>query len=98
MVEKKVAFSTNGAGTTGHLHERKNKRIKIQTLWASQVVLVVKNPPVNADARAGSIHGLGRSLGGGHDNPLQYSCGEFHGQRSLAGCLPSIGLQRLGHD
>ena len=22
----------------------------------------------------GSIPGLGRSLGGGHDNPLQYSC------------------------
>ena len=27
------------------------------------------------DARdAGSIPGLGRSLGGGHGNPLQYSC------------------------
>ena len=22
----------------------------------------------------GSIHGLGRSRGGGHGNPLQYSC------------------------
>ena len=43
---------------------------------ASQVVLVVKNPPANAgDIRdAGSIPGLGRSLGGGHDNPPQYSC------------------------
>ena len=42
---------------------------------ASQVVLVVKNPPVNAgDVRdAGSISGLGRSLGGGHGNALQYS-------------------------
>ena len=40
------------------------------------MVLVVKNLPVNAgDARdAGSITGLGRSLGGGHGNPLQYSC------------------------
>ena len=29
---------------------------------------------------------LGRSLGGGHGNPLQYSCLEnSHGQRSLAG-------------
>ena len=47
------------------------------TFWgASWVVLVVKNPPVNAgDVRdAGSISGLGRSLGGGHGNPLQYSC------------------------
>ena len=43
---------------------------------ASQVVLVVKNLPANAgDMRdAGSIPGLGRSPGGGHGNPLQYSC------------------------
>ena len=34
----------------------------------------------------GSVPGLGRSPGGGHDNPLQYSCLENpHGQRSLAG-------------
>ena len=41
-----------------------------------QVVLVVKNPPANAgEARdAGSIPGLGRSLGGGNGNPLQDSC------------------------
>ena len=44
--------------------------------WASQVILVVKNSPANAgDTRdAGSIPGSGRSLGGGHGNPLQYSC------------------------
>ena len=43
---------------------------------ASQVVLVVKKPPVDAgDVRdVGSIPGLGRSSGGGHRNPLQYSC------------------------
>jgi len=43
---------------------------------ASQVVLVVKNLPASAgDIRdAGSIPGLGRSPGGGHGNPLQYSC------------------------
>ena len=37
---------------------------------------VVKNPPANAgDARdAGSISGSGRSPGGGHGNPLKYSC------------------------
>ena len=34
----------------------------------------------------GSIPGLGRSPGGGHGNPLQYSCLEnLHGQRSLVG-------------
>ena len=39
------------------------------------MVLVVKNLPANADIRdAGSIPGLGRSPGGGHGNPLQYSC------------------------
>ena len=37
---------------------------------------MVKNQPANAgDLRdAGSIHGLGRSPGGGYGNPLQYSC------------------------
>ena len=45
-------------------------------MWASQVVLVIKNPPANAgDIRdMGWIPGLGRSPGGGHGNPLQYSC------------------------
>ena len=39
---------------------------------------VVKNPPTNAGAvgDAGSVPGLGRSPGGGTDNPLQYSCPE----------------------
>ena len=37
---------------------------------------MVKNPPTNAgDIRdMGSVPGLGRSPGGGHRNPLQYSC------------------------
>ena len=36
----------------------------------------MKNLPANAeDIRdMGSIPGLGRAPGGGHDNPLQYSC------------------------
>ena len=35
----------------------------------------------------GSIPGLGRSPGGGHGNPFQYSClGNPYGQRSLMGC------------
>ena len=37
----------------------------------------------------GSIPGLGRSPGGGHDDPLQYCCLENPcGQRSLAGYSP----------
>ena len=35
-----------------------------------------KDPPANAGEAGdgGSIPGSGRSPGGGHDNPLQYSC------------------------
>ena len=52
---------------------------KFHIIWASQVVLVIKNPPANAgdigDKRdLGLIPGSGRSSGGGHDNPVQYSC------------------------
>ena len=40
------------------------------------MALVVKSLPANAgDIRdMGSITGSGRSPGGGHGNPLQYSC------------------------
>ena len=45
---------------------------------ASQVVLVVKNPPANAgdlrDTGLFLIPGSGSSSGGGHGNPLQFSC------------------------
>ena len=45
-------------------------------VWASQVMLVVKNLPVKAGAirYVVSVLGLGRSSGGGHGNPLQYDC------------------------
>ena len=39
----------------------------------SQVVLVVKNPPAHT-RDSGSTSVLERSPGGGHGNPLQYSC------------------------
>ena len=48
-----------------------------QREWPSQVVLAIKNPsPAKAgDVRdTGSISGSGKSPGGGHGNPLQYSC------------------------
>ena len=43
---------------------------------ASQVALVVKNPPANAGdiGDAGLILGFGRFPGGRHGNPPQYSC------------------------
>ena len=51
----------------------------------------VKNPPTSAGnvGDGGLIPELGRSPGGGHDNPLQYSCLENpHGQRILADYSP----------
>ena len=46
------------------------------SLRASQVARVVRNLPANSgDSRdVGSIPGSGRSPGGGHGTPLQYSC------------------------
>ena len=55
------------------------------------MALVVKNPPANAGdiTDVGSIPESGRSPGGWHSNPLQYSCLENpHGQRSLTGYSP----------
>ena len=77
---------------TCYLIFRKN----LQLVWgqrvfgASQLALVVKNPPVNAgDLRdAGLISGSGRSPGEGHGNPLQYPCLENPMDRSLAGYSP----------
>ena len=47
-----------------------------KSLWASKVLLVVKNLLANAgDIRdTVLIPGLGRSPGEGNSNPLQYSC------------------------
>ena len=49
---------------------------KDNTQGVSQMVLVVKNSLANAEdiKDMGSVPGLGRSPGGGHGNPLQYSC------------------------
>ena len=46
---------------------------------------------------SGLIPGLGRSPGGGHGNPLQYSCLENpHGQKSLAGYSPWVAKSQAG--
>ena len=46
----------------------------------------------------GLVLGQRRSPGGGHGNPLQYSCLEkSHGQRRLEGYSP-CGHQRVRHD
>ena len=46
---------------------------------------------------AGSVPGLGRSLGEGNRNPLQYSCPE-NPWTEESGRLQSIESQRVGHD
>ena len=61
---------------TVHGVTKSRTRLSDFTFFLSQVLLVVKNPPANAgDVRdLGSIPGLGRSLGEGNGNPLQYYC------------------------
>ena len=57
--------------------------IKAREMEASQVAPVVKNLPANAGDKGdvGSIPGSGRSPGGGHGNPYQYSHLENHMDR-----------------
>ena len=57
---------------------------------------MVKNLPANA-GDMGSIPGLRRSPGGGHDNPLQYSCVENPMDTGVWQAT-SIGLHRVGHN
>ena len=64
-------------------------------IWGSQVVLVLKNLPTNA-RDTGSIPGLGRFPGGGHGNPLKYTCLENPMDRGA--WQESMGLQRVRHD
>ena len=76
---KEIRFSIYGKGMAIHssiLAWRIPWTEKPELAWACPVVLVVKNPPDNAeDIRdMGSITESGRSCGGGHGNPLQYSC------------------------
>ena len=75
----------------------KNKETSINLLYEVRITLGISIKmgfPSGSDGKEstchakdlGSIPGLGRSLGGGHCNSLQYSCLENpHGQRSLAG-------------
>ena len=57
----------------------------ITTLWASQVVPVVKNPPAIAVEARGEdlIAGSGRSPGVGNGYPFQYSCLENPMERGV---------------
>ena len=69
--------------------KRKRKKIFLvfSVVQASQVALMVKNPPANAGdvTDTGLIPGSERSTGGGHGKPLQYSCLKNPMDRSLVG-------------
>ena len=67
-------------------------------LLVSRMALVVKTPPVSAgDAGVvGSFLALGRSPGGRHGNPLQYSCLENPVDRGVWWAAVH-GSQRVGH-
>ena len=67
---KTVLLASGLSVLAGHLMDDK------LNAWAVQVGLSVKNLPARAgEVRVlGSIPGSGRSPGGGHGNPLQYSC------------------------
>ena len=64
----------------------------------NQVALEIKNPLANAGHRrkADLIPGSGRSPGGGHGNPLQYSC--LGNPMDRGAWLQSMGSQRVRHD
>ena len=75
----------------GDISEQPPRVTFVLGVRASQMVLVVSTQPANAAERGdvGLIPGSGRSPGGGHGHPLQYSCLENpQGQRSLVGCGP----------
>ena len=59
-------------------------------VWGFPVDSVVKNLPADAGDTA-SIPGLGRSLGEGNGNPLQYSCWENSMDREEPGGLQDMG-------
>ena len=67
--------------------KRKKRFLVFSVVQASQVALMVKNPPANAGdvTDTGLIPGSERSIGGGYGKSLQYSCLKNPVDRSLAG-------------
>ena len=73
-----VGPHAESAETWGRKSPGENTAIRnlVEHQRASQVVLVVKNPPANAGGKGdtSSIPGLGRSPRGGNGNPFRYPC------------------------
>ena len=61
---------------------------------------MVKNPPAKSGGirDGGSISRSGRSPGGVHGNPLQYSCLKNSMNRGTWPSVKSMGSQRTAHD
>ena len=82
-----LAWRIPGTGELGGLLSmgtQSRTQLKQLSSSSSSSDSAVNNPPANA-GNADLIPGLGRSPGGGHDNPPQNSCLEKpQGQRSLA--------------
>ena len=72
----------------------------IEDKFTLQVALVVKNPPAKAgDVRdTGSIPGLERSPGGGHDKPTPVFLAWRIPWTEDHGGLQSIGSQKVRHN
>ena len=77
------------------IHPHYSYATSYRTSWASQVALVVKNPPANA----GDIRDMGSTPGSGrwHGNPLQCSCLEKPIDRG-AWWATAVASERAGHD
>ena len=75
-------------------------RTKVLGQYTHQVALVGKNTPASAGAGrdTGFICRWGRCPGGGHGNPLQYSCLETPHQQEEPGGLQPMGPQTAGHN
>ena len=75
---KKVDYFQHLKGFTFEDNSIILSNVRIWNIVLHMVALVVKNLPADAGDRdvrdTGLIPGLGRSPGGGHENPLQYSC------------------------
>ena len=72
MTNMIISSLVNLCARNGHRKKASHWRNFI-SLGVSVMDQMVKNLPASA-GDAGSICGLGRSTGGGNDNPLQYSC------------------------
>ena len=98
-----ISWSAWGRRTLWMTKEKASglKRLQLWSLWASQVVLMVKkkNPTANTrDIRDINFIPAGRrSPGEGHSNPLQYFCLE-NPMEEEPGRLQYIGSQRAGND